>query len=425
METINNSKVIRRNFKNYINSFIQYMDFEKIKEKTGLCPFQLAIERFLNKNYLFCIHCGRVSTSLYGLSCHEKRCSLNPQRVPFNAPKWTEDQKRSRSLKLREIALARNFGGHNFGAGGGKKGVYKGFYCESSWELAFVIYHLDHNIPFKRCELELEYEYEGETHKYNPDFVIDNKIIEIKGYADKKAKAKAAKYPDIIVLDENKIKPYIDYAKKTYGRDFTYLYESAGIEKKIYPDKELVLEALDIGKPINIKDIHFIKNYLCEVDHKYGSLSIQLIIGFLKNLGYIYIPIADFKKYGLSKPKNNSKPKNKSNKKPKGFKNSWNQYLEKLERNFQENWRAIEPFYSYPPKYGWIYEASQISGLSYYQIVKTCMHFGINYHTLRNKPLKNPTKGNIWITNGKENKIWSPEEKMPEGYYKGRILKKE
>lgn len=418
METINNSKTIRRNFKNYINSFIQYMDFEKIKENTILCPFHLAIERFLNKNYLFCIHCGHPSPSLRSLSYHEKRCPLNPQRVPLNIPKWTEDQKRSKSLKLREIALARNFGGHNFGAGGGKKGVYKGFYCESSWELAFVIYHLDHNIPLKRCELELGYEYEGKIHKYYPDFEVGNEIYEIKGYMDKKAKAKAAKYPDIIILDENKIKPYVDYARKTYGYDFTYLYESSEIEKKIYPDKELILKILDIEKPVNIENIHFIKNYLCKIDYKYENLSIQLIIRFLKNLGYNYIPITDYKKYGLSRPKN------KSNKKIKKSKNSWDQHLKNLERNFQENWELIKSFYSCPPKYGWIYEASQISGLSYCQIVKTCKHFGIDYHTRKNKPLKNPTKDHIWITNGEENKIWSPEEKILEGYYKGRTLKK-
>lgn len=36
------------------------------------------------------------------------------------------------------------------GGGRGKSGWYKGFWCDSSWELAFLIYHLEHEIPISR-----------------------------------------------------------------------------------------------------------------------------------------------------------------------------------------------------------------------------------------------------------------------------------
>ena len=32
-----------------------------------------------------------------------------------------------------------------------KSGWYRGIHCDSSWELAFVIYYLDHNINIERC----------------------------------------------------------------------------------------------------------------------------------------------------------------------------------------------------------------------------------------------------------------------------------
>ena len=43
----------------------------------------------------------------------------------------------------------------------GIKGWYKGFWCDSSWELAYVIYNLDHGIEFRRNTEKFEYEYCG------------------------------------------------------------------------------------------------------------------------------------------------------------------------------------------------------------------------------------------------------------------------
>ena len=39
-------------------------------------------------------------------------------------------------------------GGKRHGSGRGKKGWYKGYYCDSTWELAWVIYQLDHGVKF-------------------------------------------------------------------------------------------------------------------------------------------------------------------------------------------------------------------------------------------------------------------------------------
>lgn len=53
-------------------------------------------------------------------------------------------------------------GGKREGSGRGKRGWYKGYYCDSSWELAWVIYNLDHGNQFKRnTNIYYEYEYGG------------------------------------------------------------------------------------------------------------------------------------------------------------------------------------------------------------------------------------------------------------------------
>ena len=60
-------------------------------------------------------------------------------------------------------------------SGRGKKGRYKGFWCDSTYELAFVIYCLDHNIPIQRNHKYYEYQYMNKTRRYYPDFIVNGK----------------------------------------------------------------------------------------------------------------------------------------------------------------------------------------------------------------------------------------------------------
>ena len=108
-----------------------------------------------------------------------------------------------------------------------KSGWYKGIHCDSSWELAFVIYYLDHNLYIERCKEYREYFYKGKVYKYFPDFITDEGIIEIKGYISPKENNKRSQNPDIIVKYYNDLKPYLDYVKNIYGNNFTELYDNS------------------------------------------------------------------------------------------------------------------------------------------------------------------------------------------------------
>jgi len=107
-------------------------------------------------------------------------------------------------------------GGIRKGAGRGKNGWYKGYWCDSSWELAYVIYNLDHNIKFERNKQGFEYIYKNKTHKYYPDFILeDGTYIEIKGHLDDKNKEKIKQFKhDIIIIDKKHIQWYLNYVKK-------------------------------------------------------------------------------------------------------------------------------------------------------------------------------------------------------------------
>lgn len=106
-------------------------------------------------------------------------------------------------------------------------GNYHGIHCDSSWELAYLVYNLEHNIPIKRCNIKRTYIIDGKQKNYFPDFIInDNKIVEIKGYYDKSAKIKQEQNPDILILFEKDLKDILKYVSSKYGNKFwETLYE--------------------------------------------------------------------------------------------------------------------------------------------------------------------------------------------------------
>jgi len=109
-----------------------------------------------------------------------------------------------------------------------KKGWYKGYWCDSSWELVFVIYNLEHKIKFSRNFNGFDYFFKNKKHKYYPDFILeDGTYIEIKNYNTKllEAKLKYFKLP-IQVLYKKDLKYMFEYVIEKYGKDFIKLYAS-------------------------------------------------------------------------------------------------------------------------------------------------------------------------------------------------------
>lgn len=127
-------------------------------------------------------------------------------------------EKISKSMKKNP-----NAGGYRENSGRGKKGKYKNIYCDSSWELAFVVYHIDNNLNIKRCTEHRKYIFNNEEHIYIPDFITDGGIIEIKGYKSKQWNEKHKQNPDIKVLYYEDMKRYLDYVENKYGSNWIEL----------------------------------------------------------------------------------------------------------------------------------------------------------------------------------------------------------
>ncbi|MDD5649984.1 MAG: hypothetical protein PHF86_06135 [Candidatus Nanoarchaeia archaeon] len=137
-------------------------------------------------------------------------------------------ERQRRESISRTAKLTKSTGGYRKGSGRGKKGWFKGYFCDSSWELAWVIYHLDHGIEFERNHERFEYEYNEEKHFYIPDFKKDGNFVEVKGFKNGQFYAKMQCFPKhltIEICDAKKMEPILNYVNSVYGLDYIKLYE--------------------------------------------------------------------------------------------------------------------------------------------------------------------------------------------------------
>lgn len=123
----------------------------------------------------FCQFCGRESTTKAGNTLHEKYCKQNEKAIHAKS----FGRKISDETKAKWKANGR-ICGYRKNAGRGKRGYYKGLYCMSSWELAWVVYQLEHGLNVEQCKDKFKYTMNGEIHHYTPDFIIDGVYYEIK-----------------------------------------------------------------------------------------------------------------------------------------------------------------------------------------------------------------------------------------------------
>ena len=110
-----------------------------------------------------------------------------------------------------------------------KYGTYKSIHCDSSWELAFVMYLIDHNIAFERNNKEsFIYTYKERQHLFFPDFIIDGVYVEIKNYESELTTCKINCFPKdkkLKILYYSDMKKYLNYAIQTYGKEYYKLYD--------------------------------------------------------------------------------------------------------------------------------------------------------------------------------------------------------
>ena len=137
------------------------------------------------------------------------------------------DKRRNKNRRYHAECWLKISGGLKEGSSRGKHGWYKGYWCDSSYELAFVIYCLEHDIKIERNKKYFEYIYDGKKYKYFPDFRVNGVLTEIKNFRSELTDIKLKSVDEKIdIIYKDTIKPYLEYVKNKYGKDFLNLYNN-------------------------------------------------------------------------------------------------------------------------------------------------------------------------------------------------------
>ena len=138
---------------------------------------------------------------------------LTPTFLNKHHTKETIDKIVNRMIHFRANKILKGF----------KHGWYKGYWCDSSWELAFIIYNLEHDIKFERNTKGFDYTYNNKIKRFYPDFIINDTYIEIKNFNSPITLAKISCFPvnlKLKVLYKKDMTIYLSYVKEKYGKDF-------------------------------------------------------------------------------------------------------------------------------------------------------------------------------------------------------------
>ena len=223
------------------------IDSSNFQRHVNSCTGNIKTFYTLDHEGLECKFCGKVCKSRNALAQHELRCGSNPDRIQSNRsgfnstgrPAWNKgltaetDERVRKNVAAIKASYKNNpapWNKYTFRPRSAKRcryGTYKDYYCDSGWELAFLIYNLDNNVEIVRNLEPFEYELDGKKHKYYPDFIIDGVYYEIKGIYTDADHAKINQFPHdkkLIVIDSGNIDMYIKYCIERYG-DYTLLYD--------------------------------------------------------------------------------------------------------------------------------------------------------------------------------------------------------
>lgn len=122
------------------------------------------------------------------------------------------------------------------------KYTHNGIMFDSTWEISYYIWLTDNHIEFEyHPSINITYTYNGKPRIYQPDFIVNEELQEIKGnmfFSNKaasgtmvcpfdhskdtqaEAKHRCMIENNVKILLYEDIKQYIDYVKKTYGKHY-------------------------------------------------------------------------------------------------------------------------------------------------------------------------------------------------------------
>lgn len=180
----------------------------------------------------------KIQKRIHGSDIASNQCIICGRELPFQYRRRKTCSAECLKLYKHNITLSnqRSVGNLKGGFRQGsaknyKYGTYKGTACDSSYELAYVVYCMDHQIDIKRNFQGFTYLINGKEHLYYPDFLCGDTYVEIKNQETDVVLAKIKQFPKNLsyhILYKDDMKPYIQYCEDTYGKNFcSVLYDKS------------------------------------------------------------------------------------------------------------------------------------------------------------------------------------------------------
>ena len=190
-------------------------------------------QRLASSSHYDLVHRPRFDLHKEDYLLNPKYCQVCNEVLPYErrTRKTCSDKCKRKLIGINSKLSAERHGGNNNVngvRGTARFGTYKGFHCDSSFELAFVIYCLEHNIAIQRNIDGFDYIFEGKSKKYYPDFIVNETYVEIKNYWSEQVQAKIDQFPKQLkykILYKEDLKNCIKYCIIKYGNDYTKLYD--------------------------------------------------------------------------------------------------------------------------------------------------------------------------------------------------------
>lgn len=167
-----------------------------------------------------------IDNAIEAYNKNPKRCEFCDKELPFErrqrktCSRKCQDELWKLWLKSNKTMMAEKgfCGGYRKGAARGKSGYYKGIWCDSTYELVYLIYNLDNGIDIRRNTLKFPYSHNGKNHEYIPDFRVNGELVEIKNFWTEVVQVKLDCVPEkISILYYDELEEMMQFVDKKYG----------------------------------------------------------------------------------------------------------------------------------------------------------------------------------------------------------------
>lgn len=167
-----------------------------------------------------------IDKAIEAYNKNPKRCEFCDKELPFErrqrktCSRKCQDELWKLWLKENKTMMAeKGFrGGYRKGAARGKSGYYKGIWCDSTYELVYLIYNLDNGIDIRRNTLKFPYRHNGKNHEYIPDFRVNGELVEIKNFWTEVVQVKLECVPEkISILYYDELEEMMQFVDEKYG----------------------------------------------------------------------------------------------------------------------------------------------------------------------------------------------------------------